>query len=110
MVPVAQHEIDKAYRLWSNIEPSQVMNIEREKIDKLFRLEINPTDIRYYLRKLREIITEGGIDVSPLQKLIKENINEEKLRKSDIDFGMVTVSLTNRRALELFVEDIPKVR
>ena len=105
---VAQHEIDKAYRLWSNIELSQVMNIEREKIDKLFRLEINPTDIRYYLRKLREIITEGGIDVSPLQKLIKENINEEKLRKSDIDFGMVTVSLTNRRALELFVEDIPK--
>lgn len=105
---VAQHDIDKAYRLWSNIEPSKIMNIDQKKLEKLVRLEIKPTDIGYYLGKLREIVTEGGIDVSPLQKLIKKNVNEEKLRKSDIIFGMVTVSLTDLKALELFVEDIPK--
>ncbi|HNR65763.1 MAG TPA: patatin-like phospholipase family protein, partial [Atribacterota bacterium] len=104
---VAQHEIEKAYQLWYNIHPSQVMNIEAEVLDKLARLEIRPSDIRYYLKILGEIITEGGIDVSPLQKLIKKYVNEEKLRNSDIIFGMVTVSFTDRKALELFIEDIP---
>jgi len=104
---VAQHEIEKACQLWYNIHPSQVMNINTEVLDKLARLEIKPSDIRYYLKILREIITEGGIDVSPLQKLIKKYVNEEKLRNSDIIFGMVTVSFTDRKALELFIEDIP---
>lgn len=105
---VAQHDIDKAYRLWANIKPSQVMNIDEEKFKKLMHLEIKPTDIKYYLTKFREIVTEGGIDVTPLYKLIKKNVNESKLRKSDIAMGMVTVSLTNRKALEVFIEDIPE--
>lgn len=105
---VAQHEIDKAYQLWHDIHPSQVMNIDEERLNKLAHLEIKPGDIRYYLKMLGEIITEGGIDVTPLQKLIKKHINEEKLRKSDILFGMVTVSFTDRKALELFVRDIPE--
>ncbi len=105
---VAQHDIEKAYQLWYNIKPSQVMNIDTKKLEKLAHLDIKPSDIRYYLKVLREIITEGGIDVSPLKKIIKKYVNEEKLRKSDIIFGMVTVSFTDRKALELFVEDIPE--
>ncbi len=104
---VAQHKIDTAYQLWYNIHPSQVMNIEEEKLKKLTHLEIRPDDIRYYLKMLGEIIVEGGIDVTPLKKLIKKHVNEEKLRTSDIAFGMVTVSFNDRRALEIFVEDIP---
>lgn len=104
---VAQHDIDKAYQLWYDIDPSQVMNINTEMLEKISNLEIKPSDIRYYLKMLGEIISEGGIDVSPLKKLIKKYIEEERLRKSDINFGMVTVSFTDRKALELFVEDIP---
>ncbi len=105
---VAQHEIDKAYQLWHNIDHSQIMNINTERLNKLIRLEIRQDDIRYFLRILRETVAEGGIDVSPLQKLIRKHINENKLRKSKIAFGMVTVSFTDREALELFVEDIPE--
>lgn len=105
---VAQHEIDKAYQLWYDMHYSKVINIDSKRLKKLARLEIRPDDIRYFLRILKEIIAEGGIDVSPLQQLIKKHVNEEKLRKSKIAFGMVTVSFTDRKALELFVEDIPE--
>ena len=105
---VAQHEIDKAYQLWYDMHYTKIMNIDSRRLNKLARLEIKPDDIRYFLRILREIIAEGGIDVSPLQQLIKKHVNEEKLRKSEIAFGMVTVSFTDRKALELFVEDIPE--
>ncbi len=104
----AQHDIDRAYQLWSNIHPSQIMDIDAEALKKISHLEIKPGDIPHYLKILREIITEGGIDVSPLKKLIKKYVNEEELRKSNIVFGMVTVSFSDRKALELFVEDIPE--
>ncbi|MFW6148248.1 MAG: patatin-like phospholipase family protein [Atribacterota bacterium] len=107
-VMVAQHEIDKAYQMWYDMRPSKVMKIDEKRLNQLSRLEIKPGDMRYYIKMLGEIITEGGIDVTPLKRLIKEYVNEDKLRKSDINFGMVTVSFTDRKALELFVEDIPR--
>lgn len=107
-VMVAQQEIDKAYQMWYDMRPSKVMKIDEKRLQQLSRLEIKPGDMRYYIKMIGEIITEGGIDVSPLKKMIKEYVDEDKLRKSDIDFGMVTVSFTDRKALELFVEDIPE--
>jgi len=105
---VAQHEIDKAYQMWHDIHPSQVMKIDEKRLSQLSRLEIKPGDMPYYIKMIGEIITERGIDVSPLKSLIKKHIKEDKLRKSDIDFGMVTVSFTDWKAMELFVKDIPK--
>jgi len=105
---VAQHEIDKAYQMWHDIHPSQVMKIDEKRLSQLSRLEIKPGDMHYYIKMIGEIITERGIDVTPLRSLIKKHVKEDKLRKSDIDFGMVTVSFTDRKALELFVKDIPK--
>jgi len=107
-VMVAQHEIDKAYKLWYDIHPSQIMEIDEKRLKQLIHLDIKPGDLSYYLKMFSEIIAERGIDVTPLKELIKEYVNEEKLRKSDIDFGMVTVSFTERKALELFLEDIPE--
>ena len=105
---VAQHETEKAYQMWHDIHPSMVMKIDEKRLSQLSRLEIKPGDMSYYIKMIGEIIAERGIDASPLQNLIKKNVNEEKLRKSDIDFGMVTVSFTDRKALELFVKDIPE--
>lgn len=105
---VAQHEIEKAYRLWHDVHPSMVMKIDEEKLNKLTHMEIKPVDMRYYIKMFGEIISEGGIDVTPLKKLIRECVDEKKLRNSDIYFGMVTVSFTDRKALELFIDDIPE--
>jgi len=105
---VAQHETEKAYQMWYGIHPSMVMKIDEKRLSQLSRLEIKPGDMSYYIKMIGEIITERGIDATPLLNLIKKNVSEEKLRKSDIDFGMVTVSFTDRKALELFIKDIPE--
>ena len=107
-VMIAQHEVEKACKLWHDIHPSQIMKVDEKKLKQLTNLEIKPEDLSYYIKMIGEIITERGIDVTPLKQLIKEYVDEDKLRKSDIDFGMVTVSFTDRKALELFVEDIPQ--
>jgi len=60
------------------------------------------------LSKIAEIIKEGGIDISLAQKILDENINEEKIREKGTDFGIVTYSLTEMKPLEIFIQDIPK--
>ena len=44
----------------------------------------------------------------PVKFVIIEIIDEEKLRKSETDFGLVTVSISDLKPLELYKEDIPE--
>lgn len=43
-----------------------------------------------------------------LMKVLDENIDENRLRESNIDFGMVTVSIPNFKDLKVYKDDIPK--
>jgi len=55
---------------------------------------------------LRKIATEKGIDTLQIREFLEENISEEKVRASGHDYGLVTVSIYERRPYELFLEDI----
>lgn len=57
---------------------------------------------------LKEIVKNGGIDASPTKELLMEFIDEEKVRKSDIKFGMVTFSLSDFAPKEIFLDKIPE--
>jgi NTE family protein len=49
----------------------------------------------------------GGVSISKPLKLIEQYVNEDKLRASSIDYGLITVDITNRWApLEVFKEDV----
>jgi NTE family protein len=40
--------------------------------------------------------------------MLNSVIDEEKLRKSKVDFGMVSVSIKDFKPLEIYKEEIPK--
>lgn len=105
---IAQGEIEKAYNIWSEISPSKALAVDEARLAEFHNQIINPANLPYYARRISEIISEGGLDVSPLKGLLEENINENRVRNSKIKLGIVTVSLTDFKALELFVEDIPQ--
>jgi len=88
---IAQGEIDELYKIWEEISMEKVFSVK----------EVS-------LSKIAEIIKEGGIDISLAQKILDENINEEKIREKGTDFGIVTYSLTEMKPLEIFIQDIPK--
>ena len=102
---VVQDDIDKAYELWYNMNPDNVINLTTEELDGFKGNSLNVV-----VSRLRKIISERGLDVGPLVKLVKSVIDEEKIRKSPIDFGIVTVDLTERKAVEIFKEEIPEGR
>ncbi len=104
---IVQGDIEKAYEMWQNISPSKVIEIDELRLKELKARHLKTGNLSYYFKRLREILGDGGLDVSPLRNLLVENIDEEKLRQSPMDLGIVTVSLSDMKPLELFIEDIP---
>lgn len=88
----AQGDYDIAYNLWTNTDIVNFMNYEESNAVSLF--------VR--------AVKDKGLDISPLKNLLLKYIDEDKIRKSDIDYGLVTYSVTNMKPVMLNKKDIPK--
>ena len=53
-------------------------------------------------------IKKGGMDVTKLQDLINESLDINRFYKSKINFGLITVNLTEKKAEELTKNEIDK--
>lgn len=107
-VMIAQDKYDEVYDLWYNIKPDRLFRIDPNYGDFPIPAEFNAETLAAYFHYLRKAILNGGMDVTPLQELIRTQVDEDKVRSSPIKFGLVTVDLTNRDPLELFIEEIPQ--
>lgn len=102
----AQGDFEKLYDLWSNASISMIIDLDDNEVKKATRKKIDIDSIKYWSQFFKESISNKGIDTSKLKELYEKNINEKKLRKSKIDFGLVTVSLTDKKPLCVYKEDI----
>ena len=105
---IAQEDIDRAYELWNNMTYSRVINANDEDIEKIKKGKLKIEDIKDISEKIKGVISEKGVDITPLKELLYDVINEEKVRRSGKDFGIVTVSSTDLKPLEIYIEDIPQ--
>ncbi len=105
---VVQGDIDKAYRLWYDITPAQVFNIDKEHLGLLNNIEFNQESIKYLLQRVRAVLNNRGLDTTQIKNILDENVREEALRNSGLDFGFVTVNLSDFKPLELYLEDVPE--
>jgi NTE family protein len=109
-----QNDIDKAYDLWYNLCPSNIFNLTGEELEAFSKIGayqgINRQALNNVFKRARKIISDSGLDVQPLIRLVKGVLDEEKIRKSPIHFGIVTVDLTEKKAVEIYKEDIPEGR
>jgi len=106
---LAQGDFGKTHDLWANISHDQLFDDDEQRffsyIDSNgFKLNAEfSSTIRKMLLKMRD----GGIGTDKMRAFIGAHINEEEIRRSGKDFGLVTVSLTSRKPFELMLEDIP---
>lgn len=104
---IAQNELDKAYELWYNMSPSKVFDIDEEKLENIIKYNFSTEIFKYMRDRAKTIFKNRGLDITLIKKIIHDNINETKLRSSKVNFGLVTVSLSEMKYLELFIDDIP---
>ena len=102
----AQDDMTTAEALWSSIRLSDVVSEESLAIAD------DAENIFDHPEKLLEFITryaqKKGMDVTPLEEIVERVLDEEKLRKSPIRLGLVTVEQKTLKARELPLEDIPE--
>ena len=52
------------------------------------------------------VIHKKGIDVSPLRKLLYDNLNEDEIRRSGNDLGVVTFNISDMRAVKTYLDEM----
>ena len=102
---ICMDDPEKAEQIWKNISFSQVMDVDDTWMEQLFDGEHRFSEI---LAEARRILTERGVDITPLKNLIQKNIDEGKIRMSGKEFCILTFSLTDFKELDLSISDIPE--
>lgn len=105
---IAQGDFDKAYDLWKNIKYGTIFDVDDNKLELALNKNLNLDVIKYVSRKIGQTIKQGGVDTARIRSFLEEYIDEDRIRKSSIKFGLVTYSITENKPYELFAEDIPE--
>jgi len=103
---VAQGDFDKLYELWTTSTTAEIVYLEEKDLVKIVNKKIDKDLIKNISSYIKNMTNNKGIDTAKYKEVIESLLDEEKLRKSKVDFGLATVSLTDRKPLELYKEDI----
>ena len=101
---MAMGDYDKADEIWRKMtmtdfmDPPQKKTLPQEIAETFFMTK----------RARHKKLLKGAVNNSPFLDFIEKNIDEEQIRKSDIDYGLVTVRAKDRKAYFLPKKDIPK--
>ena len=87
---------ETARDMWMSIRSQDVMELPEENADL--------SELHDFLR---EVVRDGGMDVTPLEEIVERVLDEDALRASPIRFGLVTVEKRGLKPRELTLEDIP---
>ncbi|MBC5706420.1 patatin-like phospholipase family protein [Hungatella hominis] len=99
---IAQGDYEKAIFLWNQIETAQVMDVPVNDEHPL-KKKVWQT----YQTFVLNFVKNGGTDTNPLRQTLGSFIDEERIRKSEIEYGLVTIDMDRNIPCELFREDIP---
>lgn len=88
----AQGDWELAKKLWKTLSTEKILDLKDET------RELN----------LAGVIEQSGYDYTNLKNLLTRYIDEEKLRKSPVDFGLVTVKYPDMTPLYIFKEEMEK--
>ncbi len=105
-VMMVQRDYDRAEQLWQKISTEDVVNLKiaPERID----YKKPGWEREVWKNFVQAAAANGGADFSPLEKTISQVVDEEKVRDSEVDFGLVTVEFPSMKPAELTIEQIPK--
>ena len=107
-VMVAQNRFEDSMKIWREIDFANVLDINNNYGENVVNKNFDQETIRYFYNYVKKIIGQGGLDTTKIKNLIKANIDEDLLRDSGIDFGIMTYSVTEKQPLSIFVEDMAK--
>lgn len=106
---MAMCDINKAIEAWNSVQLSSIVTVDAEEeseLKKLFGGTVPITELFEYIPKIRDLLKSRGLDIAPLRAWIRAIADPEKIRQSPVELFVTTVSLTERKGLEIKINDI----
>lgn len=100
---ICMDDLKKAEELWENIAYSKVMDVDDDFMSRSFQ---GTLEIREELKEYMKLFVDGGADITPLKNLIAENIDEQYIRNSKINFYLLTFSISEMKELDLDMKEV----
>ena len=108
---IAQGDFESMKDIWVNYDYKSFMNIDEDTYERYKNIEMKAKNLHDVVDLMNKARKKQGIDITPLRKLLEEKINEDTIRKSNIDFGITTAYWDGKIFPQLlYVEDIPRGR
>ena len=98
---------DKLYDFWKNVNVGELLNFTDKYVDSVNNKD-KFKELIYGIEQMSLIVKNNGISNKNLKSLLKDMIDEEKIRNSYMDYGLVTVRVNDLKPLYLFKEDMKK--
>ena len=102
---ICMGDVETAEHIWNEITFSNVMDVDDAWMERLFKRE---NSLREIISETIHLLSEGGVDITPLRNLIHEYVDEEKIRNSGIEFCLLTFSVSQMKELDVSIYDIPE--
>lgn len=101
---LVSHKEKELLKFWENIDPTFFF-----ELDEIFKEKgLTLKKITAIVKTVKEKINNKGFNLSPLKIKLDEIFDEKKFRKSNIDYGVVTVRGKNPLPIEVTKKDIPQ--
>lgn len=107
-VLMCMDDIEAAEKIWTNITYSQVMDVDDNEISSLLHHDLKHLNLTRLTKTSAKAVTSGGIDIAPLKRLIENYVDEEKVRDSNIELFMGTLSLSDLKGMEIEAKNLSK--
>lgn len=104
---VAQGDLDRAVQLWSNIRMNSIVRMDEDADFNVDRMLSRKRDLIPFLMENAKNLQ---MDISPLEELVRETLDEGKIRASGMDFGIMLTRFPSLSGREVRLDDIPQGR
>ena len=108
---MAMRDLPRAIDAWNNMKLGKVIELDveqEENLSRAFNGDIGLDDVQRLIPEALEIIKNRGLDVAPLRAWVREVVDAKAIKESDVELYIATVSITDRKALEVKVNDLPE--
>lgn len=104
-------DYDLAQSVWENIHLSRIVSLngmDEDTLLKIFTNQLDLSDLRESVPQLLSILRNRGLDVEPLRNWVRDIVDTKKIRESDVELFVCTYSITDRKGMDIRLNDLPE--
>lgn len=106
---MAMRDLPRAVAAWEDIRLDKVIDFDADQEENLRKVvsgEVDFESLQEVIPQAFEVIKNRGLDVAPLRAWVREIVDTARIKSSDVSLYIATVSLTDRKGLEVCVNDL----